>query len=81
MDAKDIVLDFDVKEVPSNGINPRANRNNRQDSTPQHFVDSNQGILSAIKQYQNIALYLKFIHPKEIYSMKINSIYHRWAKV
>ena len=81
MDAKDIVLDFDVKEVPSNGINPRANPNNRQDSTPQHFVDSNQGILSPIKQYQNIALYLKFIHPKEIYSMKINSIYHRWAKV
>ena len=64
MDAKDIVLDFDVKEVPSNGINPRANPNNRQDSTPQHFVDSNQGILSPIKQYQNIALYLIFYPSK-----------------
>ena len=47
MDAKDIVLDFDVKEVPSNSI-PRVNPNNHQASTPPHFVDSYQGILSPI---------------------------------
>ena len=44
MDAKDIVLDFDVKEVPSNSMIQRVNPNNHQGSTPQQIVDSYQGI-------------------------------------